>query len=404
VNSITHSDGSGSPFLAFDLTRNQDGTLREVTEVDAGVSSATSYGYDLLRRPTAEQRTGANPYSLAWAFNPETGDRTTETRDGILTTFSFDASRRPTVAASPTGTQSFTWNDNNALAGRTFGPNSITYDYNPESNLLKIVAGPNAAEYMSDGLNRRVFAELSSGGTPPEQSQSLYFRNSALQRVRTVSGTTTITNNTIGPDGAVYVASGSEQHGLQNQWGTYQAGTDENGNVLPRRLRLDIYRNPVSPLFAVPVVGAQIAATFKQGDDDRQESSDGSAGRLASIDHFTAQNLASIPSSRSVYFRFFGGDPFAGVSLAVPVGPPGAFVRDVAQTTDPSDRIGIGADPADDLSVERFLSFVVPPAIQIGSTLFTGAPIPTVPLNSSTIAISTEGPRGDFVTIEGDIQ
>ncbi len=59
----------------------------------------------------------------------------------------------------------------------------------------------------------------------------------------------------------------------------------------------------------------------------------------------------------------------------------------------------------DDAAVENFLRFIVPPAIQIGATLWSGAPIPALPgVTLSNVAIHQDGSSGDFITLEGDIR
>lgn len=57
-----------------------------------------------------------------------------------------------------------------------------------------------------------------------------------------------------------------------------------------------------------------------------------------------------------------------------------------------------------ELAVENFVDFVLPPVIQLLPRAFTGFPLPVYPgVNPTNVQATPDGPAGDFVTIRGDL-
>lgn len=58
----------------------------------------------------------------------------------------------------------------------------------------------------------------------------------------------------------------------------------------------------------------------------------------------------------------------------------------------------------DEVAVENFVDFILPPVIQLLPNAFNGFPLPVYPgLTPSGIQATTDGPQGDFVTVKGDL-
>jgi hypothetical protein len=60
--------------------------------------------------------------------------------------------------------------------------------------------------------------------------------------------------------------------------------------------------------------------------------------------------------------------------------------------------------PLDEVAVENFLDFVLPPVVQVLPRVWQGFPLPVYPgLNPSNLQAVPDGPQGDFVTVRGDL-
>jgi len=58
----------------------------------------------------------------------------------------------------------------------------------------------------------------------------------------------------------------------------------------------------------------------------------------------------------------------------------------------------------DELAVENFVDFVVPPVMQLLAGSFSGFPLPTYPgIQPTNVDIAQDGPSGDFVTVSADL-
>ena len=346
VSRITHVVGAQPPFYDAILAQNEDRTLGRVDEVDGGANAVTRYGYDLIPRPVSEQRSGSNPYAFSWSYDPLTGDRLTETRDGIVRTCSFDSSGRPIACASNVQ-ESYNWNGNNALASRTFGPNRLDYTYSPENHLRQITDGVNPAQFLTDGLGRRVKQDLLSGTTLTSSSQFVNFGFATIREFRTASATI-VFDNFVGPNGTYYGISGaggqSFTHVEQNF--NFRFATDATGTPSPAQHLLTSFGDSPS---GSPPAGDLVDADTLLAVDGQQERISGLIRYFARIAQDTSQ---------------------AGLT---PVAQP-----------------------------ELHLSFNVPPAFSIGSQLFSGGIGPTGIIGTATDTRPNEDRDGDSVLDPGE--
>lgn len=147
LTSVVNKNSSATVLSSFTYAYNVDGLRSSVTEADG---SQVSYGYDALHRLTSEVRTGTNPYTISYGYDPA-GNRLNKVLNGSGTSYTYDdANRLLTV-----GSTSYSWNANGNLVSKTIGGVTTSFAYNFDDQLTSIT-GPTSVSFAYDGLTRRV--------------------------------------------------------------------------------------------------------------------------------------------------------------------------------------------------------------------------------------------------------
>lgn len=131
------------------LRRDGIGRIVEKTETIGGVTSVTTYGYDLAGRLETVQVDGAN--AARYAYDPA-GNRSSVTRGLNTSPASYDARDRLVHYAGD-----YNYGADGSLRSRTSGGSTWTYDYDALGDLRAVVLpGGRTISYLIDGQHRRV--------------------------------------------------------------------------------------------------------------------------------------------------------------------------------------------------------------------------------------------------------
>jgi RHS repeat-associated protein len=173
--------GPGGQALRDDLGYDGDGHLATATRYAdlAGTQrvGVTSYGYDAVGNLTSLQASDGNGTSLlnyAYTYDAN-GWLTAQTRNGVTTSYSYDATGQLTAGGSDA--YSYDANGNRTMSGYQTGPGNQllsdgtwNYTYDAEGNLVGKIAPSTGIiwTYTYDDVNRLVSA-LESWNTDPTQ-------------------------------------------------------------------------------------------------------------------------------------------------------------------------------------------------------------------------------------------
>jgi RHS repeat-associated protein len=146
LTSVVNKNSSATVLSSFTYAYNVDGLRSSVTEADG---SQVAYGYDALHRLTSEVRTGTNPYTISYGYDPA-GNRLNKVLNGSGTSYTYDDANRLLTA----GSTSYTWNANGNLVSKTISgvTTNFAYDYDDQ---LTSITGPTNLTFGYDGLGRR---------------------------------------------------------------------------------------------------------------------------------------------------------------------------------------------------------------------------------------------------------
>ena len=184
------------------------------------------YEYDALDRLTAAQSSTGETFT--YTYDPS-GNRLSQTQNGVTTLFTYDAANRLLSAA---GT-AFTWDDNGNLLSD--GLNAYTYD---AANRLSALTGPAAAyTFTYDGLGNRY-------QTTADGSLTTFTLDSAASLPQALAA-----GDTLYYHGweriAQQDAAGGLVYFLTDRFGSVRLLTDAGGNVI-RNQSFDPFGNLLS--------------------------------------------------------------------------------------------------------------------------------------------------------------
>ncbi|MBS1961334.1 MAG: RHS repeat-associated core domain-containing protein [Bdellovibrionales bacterium] len=148
--SSQYNPTSGSPvaLLSETYTRDSLGRISGKSETVNGVTHTYSYTYDSAGRLSAVLRDSAAYGASTFDSN---SNRTSGTVAGVAFTATYDEQDR----LSTYGSESFTYNLNGEMTGRSGGV-ATTYAYDSFGNLKQVVLPTKTINYKLDGFNRRI--------------------------------------------------------------------------------------------------------------------------------------------------------------------------------------------------------------------------------------------------------
>ncbi|SMF03440.1 RHS repeat-associated core domain-containing protein [Alteromonadaceae bacterium Bs31] len=131
LTSIETYDGSGALVEQYDYTLHVTGRRTAIAELDG---RETNYTYDQLYRLTAENITDINAgdYSASYVYD-KVGNHSSETVNGVLTAYSYDANDRITQQ----GANTFTYDANGNTLSATAEGVTTYYTYNSKNKLVE---------------------------------------------------------------------------------------------------------------------------------------------------------------------------------------------------------------------------------------------------------------------------
>jgi RHS repeat-associated protein len=295
--SIVQASGA-TTLQSFAMTWSPAGRRTGITELGG---SKTVYAYDAQGRLAAETRTGSHPYTVTHAYDAA-GNRTQSVRDGVATTFTYDADDRLLQAGSTT----YAWDANGNLASRTAGGGVTQFGFDAESRLVSLQGGGYSEQYAYDADGHRVRATDASGSTrflvdtmnPTGYAQVIEERDTTGTLVARQAFDAALASTT---------RSGAVRHVLADPLGSVRALTDSAGAITDRTLD-DAYGVPVDSDGATPnpyrYRGERVDAAGLY--DLRARAYDPAAGRFLSRDPFAGNVEAPLSLHRYLYAN---GDP-----------------------------------------------------------------------------------------------
>lgn len=152
LNNVAHSNANGT-LASFHYTLDANGNRTALNAAIGGVTANESYTLDPLNRLT--QVNYANGDSASYSYDAG-GNRTSESLNGITTTFTYNAAGQLTAD----GVYSYTYDANGNLTNA--GGDSYIWDW--ANQLVAANVGDNSVNYGYDALGTRVSA--SANGNP----------------------------------------------------------------------------------------------------------------------------------------------------------------------------------------------------------------------------------------------
>jgi RHS repeat-associated protein len=163
LNRLTQvsNTGPGGLISSYTYSLGAAGNRLQVTEAGSGTTGrSVIYSYDLLYRLTQEQidepGTG-NDQTIAYVYDA-VGNRTQMNRNGVVTTYTYDANDRLFTEASTGGTFTSTYDNSGNLKSRRNGALTDSFTYDAENRLISADVqnganpGPVAYAYDADGM------------------------------------------------------------------------------------------------------------------------------------------------------------------------------------------------------------------------------------------------------------
>jgi len=204
---------SGSDLLKISYTRDALGRIETKTEVEAGLSTAYGYKYDLVGRLIEVKKNGTVTATYEYDSN---GNRLKKIAVGGTETGTYDAQDRMLTY----GGASYTYNANGDLATKTDSAGTTTYEYDALGNLRKVtMPSGTVISYVIDGANRRVAKRV--GGVLVQQ----WLYSSDLRIVAELDGTGAIVSR------FVYGTRVNVPEYIVKGASTYRVVTDHLGSV-----------------------------------------------------------------------------------------------------------------------------------------------------------------------------
>ncbi|HQU48092.1 MAG TPA: RHS repeat-associated core domain-containing protein [Casimicrobiaceae bacterium] len=148
--SLIHRAPGGAVFASFASTWSPSGRQEQIVEADGSVVAFT---YDVRGRLVGEARTGSHAFTASHAYDAA-GNRAQSIRNGVATTFTYDANDR----LVSDGTYAYFYDANGNLTRRTGPGGPLTYGYDTEDRLVSYVGGAGAFQYQYDAFGTRVQA------------------------------------------------------------------------------------------------------------------------------------------------------------------------------------------------------------------------------------------------------
>jgi RHS repeat-associated protein len=152
---LIHQTAGGTALQSFANVFSPSGRRTHVTELDG---STESYTYDAQGRLTAEQRTGANPFDIAHAYDAA-GNRTQVVVDGAATNFTYDQNDR----LLSDGAATYGYDANGNLTARTAGASVTRYAYDAENRLTRVTDATGTTQFAYDADGNRVQSSTPAG-------------------------------------------------------------------------------------------------------------------------------------------------------------------------------------------------------------------------------------------------
>ncbi|NKI36319.1 RHS repeat protein [Wenzhouxiangella sp. XN79A] len=146
---VTHRDPLGTPFSRQTYTLGLAGHRRQMAELDGRF---VDYTYDALYRLTEERVTDPvrGDRTTAWTFD-DVGNRLTETENGQVTQYAYDANDRLEQEIGPDGTIDYVYDANgNTLEKRVDGGLDTAYVYDSRDRLVRADSASATLEFGYD--------------------------------------------------------------------------------------------------------------------------------------------------------------------------------------------------------------------------------------------------------------
>lgn len=164
--------GPGGLISSYTYTLGPAGNRTQVVEAGPATAGRTvTYTYDALYRLTGETIDApgtADDLVITYAYDA-VGNRTQMSRNGVVTTYTYDDDDRLLTEKSPSGT--------------------VTYDYDADGNLRSRVAGAQTDSYVYDAEDRLIEATVQSGANPGVVAYT--YDADGMRTSRTAGGVTT---------------------------------------------------------------------------------------------------------------------------------------------------------------------------------------------------------------------
>ena len=146
----------GGMISSYTYTLGPAGNRTRVVEAGSATTNRTVvYTYDALYRLTEEQiaEPGSATETMMYVLDA-VGNRTQMTRNGVVTSYTYDSSNRLMTDTTGGITRAYSYDDNGNLLGRASGAVTETYKYDTENRLISstVPAGTYTYGYDADGM------------------------------------------------------------------------------------------------------------------------------------------------------------------------------------------------------------------------------------------------------------
>lgn len=150
--SLVNKKSDGSVLSSYSYTYDNVGNRQSVTE---NGGSAVSYGYDDIYQLTSETRTGTNPYTITYQYDPA-GNRTQMIKNSVPTNYTYNTKNQLLTETTGGTVTTYAYDANGNQVSKTTGGSTTTYAWDWNNRLLAVSASGNSTAYAYDGDGNRI--------------------------------------------------------------------------------------------------------------------------------------------------------------------------------------------------------------------------------------------------------
>lgn len=157
VNTLTVKDGSQNTLSSYHYDYN---SLGKITTISNNSGNTYNFIYNDAGRLTHEDKTGSYPYTRNYTYD-NAGNRTSETRDGLPISNSYNAANQITSRILPYESTGYTYDNNGNLVVETNSRTGTTYYYYDYENRPWGIITPYINTYYAySGDGRRITTNI----------------------------------------------------------------------------------------------------------------------------------------------------------------------------------------------------------------------------------------------------